>query len=706
MKAGRTQSKSPVSLAKPHKSIFRGTPNLHRLLIIILIAIFYGNTLTLDYALDDRMIILENKYLIQGGWDGLKSIFTKDSFSGYFGEDKANIVAGGRYRPMSQLTFMIEFQLLGQKIKRQLGDISQYETLHSTDSEKYFTRSALPVVSHFFNVLYFILLCLFIYEVLRKIFPACSGNKWFQSLPFIATVFFALHPIHTEAVANIKGRDEIFAMLGAMMALWCSLKYVEKRQWYFLLISLLAIMFGVFSKENAITFLAVVPIALFFYPNNQKKKIDYWLTILPVLMGSIFFILVRSHVLGGMLPEDTTHNILNNPYVDSTKAQELATVLLTWGIYLKLLVFPHPLTHDYYPKQIAITDFSNPLVWCIGLFCLAVIVYALLRLKKKSVISFGILFFVVTFSITSNLLFNLGTFMNERFVFIPSLGFTLIIGYWLYRLSIVKATQWRWVAPVLLTVAGLLYGGKTFARNLVWKNDFTLFLTDVKTSSNSIKCNISAGGSCLQIWEKTHKESDKAKAYKYLQKALQLDDHALNAHLLLGELLFYDNNPEGAYQAYSNAAAIDPQNQVATENVKKMQLINEDNTLKPIRQLLDEGHAQEALQQIEAYLSQHPESLIAQNLRGNVYGRGFGQLDKAIDIFEEIIAKDPHFANAWENMGIAYALKGEFDRAVSCLNTALQNAPDDENILQNLYLVYLNAGNQAKAEEIKQKIKP
>ena len=82
--------------------------NLHRLIISLLAMLCYANTLTLHYALDDRMVILESKYTIQGGWEGVKGIFTEDTFTGYFGSDHS-IVAGGRYRPMSQLSYLIEF---------------------------------------------------------------------------------------------------------------------------------------------------------------------------------------------------------------------------------------------------------------------------------------------------------------------------------------------------------------------------------------------------------------------------------------------------------------------------------------------------------------------------------------------------------------------------------------------------------------------
>lgn len=681
--------------------------NLHRLILIILIAICYGNTLTLQYALDDRMVILESKHTIDGGWDSVKSIFTEDTFSGYFGNNKS-IVTGGRYRPMSQLTFLIEFQLFGKHIREQIGDTSNFDNLHDAKNEQYFNDSFLPVVNHLFNIIYFTLLCLLIYQVLQKIFHKFNGEKWYQSLPFIAVLLFALHPIHTEAVANVKGRDEIFAMLGATAALWCSLKYVDKHQWWYLLLSLLAFTFGLFSKENTVTYLAVIPLSLYYYDVSGKKKADYFWTLLPAIIGSVFFVIVRSHVLGSFMPEEGSVNILNNPFLRSSKAQEIATVLITWGIYLRLLFFPHPLTHDYYPNQIAITDFSNPLVWIILLGCIALVLYSIMNLKKKSVIAYAIAFFVITFSITSNLLFNVGTFMNERFVFVASLGFTLIIGYWLYLLSISKSAILQKVSLGAFALLSILYGIKTFTRNFAWKDDFTLFLTDVKTSDNSIKCNISAGGSYLQMWKADHKERNKQMAYKHLNKALQLDNHALNAYLLLGELEFLNDHINESFTAYYNAVQIDPNSRIAVENLQKLAMRKEDEQLKGVSNLLDAGiqqrdirKIQEAYIQINQYLDENPESIIGKNIKGNIVGRGFGQLDASIGIYEEIIAKDPNFASAWENMGIAYALKRNFTKAEECLLHALSIVPDNENVKHNLYSMYLDMGDETKAEAVK-----
>lgn len=684
--------------------------NLHRLIIAILAVLCYGNTLTLHYALDDRMVILESKYTIKGGWDSVKSIFTEDTFTGYFGSDHS-IVAGGRYRPMSQLTYMIEFQLFGKKIREQIGDLDDYYNLHNPANEQLFYDTLLPFVNHLMNLLYFTLLCLLLYEVLARIFPQYSGidsqrseasaPKWFQSLPFIATLLFAMHPIHTEVVANVKGRDEIFAMLGAFAALWASLKYVDSRKWYWLIVSLLAFTFGIFSKENTITFLAVVPLAIYYLQSDKKRSIDYLITLIPLVIGSAFFLYVRAKALGSMMQPDMTSNILNNPYVHSTRAQQIATTLITWGIYLKLLFFPHPLTHDYYPHQIAITDFSNPLVWLLLIGCIALVGYGIWKLKKKTVPAFAILYFIITFSITSNLLFNVGTFMNERFVFMASAGFTLLVGWWLYLLATAPAPALQKTAVGVGAVVCLLFGIKTFTRNFTWMDDFTLFLTDVKTSDNSIKCNISAGGSCLQIWKKSHKERDKRDAYKYLDKALKLDSHALNAYLLLSELAYLDERTDLALQAAQNAVLIDPENPQAQNLLTAASQSQKAHELDPVNELLNQGKVDEAWREVNKILEKEPDNIVAKNVKGNVLGRGYGQLDEAIKIFKEIVDEHPDFSSAWENMGIAYALKKDFTNAERCLLKALELSPDNDNIKLNLYYMYLDKGDEKEAAKYK-----
>jgi len=60
--------------------------------------------------------------------------------------------------------------------------------------------------------------------------PPKKGVPFYFSIPFIATMLFAGHPIHTEVVANIKGRDEIMSLLFSLLALFAAVKYVKTQK--------------------------------------------------------------------------------------------------------------------------------------------------------------------------------------------------------------------------------------------------------------------------------------------------------------------------------------------------------------------------------------------------------------------------------------------------------------------------------------------
>ena len=661
-------------------------PEKLRLLILILaIVVAYADTLTLHYASDDRMIIFENDYTLKG-FKGIPEVMTKDAFTGFFG-DSQTLVAGGRYRPLSQITFIIEYELFGGSIRDKVG-------FHQCPkNEQLFSDSILPVMQHGGNLILFILLCLSIYAVLKKLFPKFENEKWYFSVPFLATLLFALHPLHTEAVANIKGRDEIMSMLGAILALYASLRFVSDRKWWWLLLSFAAMLFGIFSKENAITFLAVVPLSLYFV-DVPKKRGDYLLTLLPLVVASGLFLAARTHALGGMMNQSTSDLILNNPFIHSTKAQTIATVILTWGIYLRLMIFPHPLTHDYYPHQIEITNFSNPAVLFITALIIGLIIFAIKTLKQKNVVSYGILFFIITFSITSNLLFNVGTFMNERFLFTSLLGFTLIVAFLVQKLQKTKVSGKVMTVSVILLC--LLYGGRTAARNLVWYDDIKLFTTDVKTSKNSIKCNVSAGGSYLKLYDRTGKKKYLKLAEEHLLQAFKLGCNTAESYSLLGKLYFLKEDYDRARQCYEIILATDPTDQLAANNLKLTKEVMRQNGAERVSKLLEENKVEEALTLANQLIEQNPTSAQLYNLLARIYGEKKGNIDIAISYLNKAIELDPNFVSAYENLGIAYATKGDFKKALELLNKALELDPENEHVKNNIAMLYSNMGEVHK----------
>ena len=166
----------------------------HWLLLIVFSFGFllYVNTFQNQYAVDDTIIITSNRFA-QAGFEGISDILTTDAFEGHFGERGKTLVAGGRYRPLSIVSFAIEIGLWGKN--------------H-------------PQRSHLINAILYGLLGIVSLLFLRLILPSNRKKPWYVALPFWITMLYLAHPIHTEAIANIKGRDELMGMLFSMLALY------------------------------------------------------------------------------------------------------------------------------------------------------------------------------------------------------------------------------------------------------------------------------------------------------------------------------------------------------------------------------------------------------------------------------------------------------------------------------------------------------
>jgi len=292
------------------------------------------------------------------------------------------------------------------------------------------------------------------------------------------------------------------------------------------------------SKENALTFLAVVPLSLYFFKETSIKKIIA--TLIPLIIASVAYLVIRYQVIGYFLSPDGREitDIMNNPFYGLSVGEKMATVFYTLGVYIKLLFFPHPLTHDYYPYQVPILNWGDwraiiPLIGYTGLGILAI-----WGLRKKSILSYGILFYLATLSIVSNVPFTVGTFMNERFVFIPSIGFCLIIA-WLLK---DKIPQWlkqsSLTAPLTMGILGIILAGfswKTLDRVPDWKNRLSLNLSGATASPNSARANCFLGTAIFE--EEYRKETDRKKQEILIEEVAYFIDRALQIHPTYGSAL-------------------------------------------------------------------------------------------------------------------------------------------------------------------------
>lgn len=522
--------------------------NILRMQALVVFAfafLIYANTIGNKYAVDDTIVITKNTLTTQG-LKGIPKIMTTDAFYGFFGEGY-KLVEGGRYRPLSIVTFAIEYEFLGFN----------------------------PHFSHAVNVVLFALISVMVFFLIAELLqtPAPASFRW--NVPFIAALLFAAHPIHTEVVANIKGRDEIMGMLGALLTLYTAVLFVKRENALYLALALISFVFALFSKENALTYFAVVPLTFYFFTKADIKK--YLIVCIPMLLIAVVYVMMRREFTGLELGQRSPE-ILNNPFsdprnnaVDVAASKKYATVALSFWEYLRLLFIPHPLTHDYYYNQVPVTDWNNPKAILSLLINLSLIGFALVAARSKNVIAYAILYYFLTMSIVSNIAFTVGVIMNERFLFLASFGFCLIVAVLLVKITNYAGRKTFADAdilnPRLLTavMVVILAAGsvKTYTRNLDWKDDFTLFKKDAQNSPNSAKIHNALGGEYLTQADKQTDPKIKMEyvknAEKVLARALKIYPDYMNALLLMGNAKYKlnDSLPEAQYY-YKRTLAMKP----------------------------------------------------------------------------------------------------------------------------------------------------
>jgi tetratricopeptide (TPR) repeat protein len=712
--------------------------------LILFLASFlvYANTIGHGYAVDDFIIIQENAY-VKEGLSGIGKIMTSDAFEGHYGERGKNLVAGGRYRPLSIVTFAIEYQLMG---------------------------GLNPQVSHFINVLFFALSVLAVFLVLKKLIPPKKGAV-FVSVAFAASLLYALHPIHTEAVANIKGRDEIMGFGFAILSFWYLLKFKDENKNAHLVLSVLFYGLALFSKENAITFLAVMPFGLYIL--KKESIIDSLKPIIPhVALAGVFLFLRHTYAGSG----EGIFELMNNPFLFSSGSEKYGTILLTYLEYGRLLIFPKVLSHDYYPFQVpvtSLTDFRAILSLVLVLGILGGFLYLAIK-KKFPVVAFGLGYFLFTFSVGSNLFFQIGTNMNERFLYMPSLGFAILLAWAVLHFSerypMGKAGKAPLSFVLILILISLGYSAKTFDRNQDWKNNLTLFEADVQNSPNSAKVHLSYANSLVKYvteninQPKPVKDSVLNIAISNLYRAVEIYPDTTvvvngkpryvsyaDAWACMGDAYYLKERFDSAEIAYLNAhKARDKhfnafvglsltmlnteQYHRAVYYLRSVLTVASDNHLHWAR--LGNAYFQLGLQwkqqnenlamtgadsaqyysalSIEAY--QQAASLFQEGNADYLYeiGRNYARLrddfPAAIDYFKQSLAFNPNLVPAREDLGICLMLSGQFVEAETQFQALLNKDPNYTNARLNLGYTQLEAafkklesGDQAGAQSYAQK---
>ncbi len=655
------------------------------LILILLAAGVYLNSLGNQYALDDYGLILENQDT-KGGVANVGKILSTSYRSGMLGGDVT------LYRPLSKVMFAIEWSMSENN----------------------------PFIGHFFNVLLFTLSVVLLFKMLRRYM---NGQL---VVPFLASVLFAVHPIHTEVVANIKGRDDILCFLFFVVTALYIHRYIFSKQTKHLVFAGVSYFLCMLSKESAITFVAIFPLMIYFFiPESkealqQKSLIDNppigisgslrrkmelqyklrWLIGTPqrsVYFATagvvLLFLVIRLLVLGihASSPVPVVDNYIAG--IDGFIGQRIAAIAIA-GIYAIKLFVPYELVCDASIAQMPEFGMAS---WQ---FLVALVIYgggivfAILKFRSKHIVSFAVLYFLITFSVVSNIPFILGTNYGERLLYTPSLGVCIILAWAIHRIFFAEETKAESLnsffkvnlKPIAVVgIIALIYSGITVMRNPVWYDNLSLYGTDMQISEKSCKLHYFYANHITQDEELKPYPVGSPEYNQIMDTAMIEFRNAMNLYPGYGDAIqklaemYYDKKQiDSAEYYYKLAVKTSPAMAMYRSNYGRL-LFNENRLVEAEYQLQNAVHLNaqypEAYNNLAAVYGtwgmKYRNLAVTRPDSATAYVAKSNQLfNKSLQNSLNAIASNPNFRAAYLSTSTTYQMLGDTQKAQEYANAA------------------------------------
>jgi tetratricopeptide (TPR) repeat protein len=354
-----------------------------------------------------------------------------------------NRMTTGLYRPLTTLTFLFNYAILGEGMNA---------------AGYHWVNFAL----HALNIALAYLLAL-----------TLLGDRM---LAAAAAALWSVHPVLTESVTNMVGRSDLLAGFGVLAGLLCHIyagRSSTRRAGWLAALSVAAAI-GLFSKESAIVLLAAMALYDMAFPGWRSRAAGYAAAGISVAL----FFAVRQSVLS-KLPSGEIP-FADNPLTAADFWTSRFTAVKVIGKYLALLVWPAHLSCDYSYNQIPLSTWSDWPTWAAVAACLALAAAGVFCYRRRPLLTFLIGLFFAALAPTANIAILIGTIMAERFLYLPALAFAIAVVLLVRRLPGRSAA----VTVVLICVA---YSSATFARNFDWHDEVSLWRSAAAAAPASFK---------------------------------------------------------------------------------------------------------------------------------------------------------------------------------------------------------------------------
>ena len=577
--------------------------------------------------LDDEEYLIENPLIKDFSIHTISKMF-------YAGTDR-ELFWMGNYHPLTMLSLNINYQMLSN------GDFDEEGALKNP-----FVFQLTNVLLHILNT---VLVFLLIYLLFRNF-----------SIALITALFFGIHPLHVESVTWISERKDVLYAAFFLSSLIFYINYIEKRNLKNFILSFCFFLLSALSKGQAVS-LGVTLVAIDYLKN--RNLLDFKLIaekLLFIATGIVFGIIA--------LTAQKEYESLHGDF------DVLIRVLITsWGFlqYFLKLIFPVNLSAFYpYPANRMI-----PAYYASGLVLIGLAIFAFIYFYKRSRgITFALAFYCINILLLLQFIPVGNALMAERYVYVSSIGFFLLIGL-LYQKLIDRKKISKNILIGIFAVCTVNWGYLTFERTLIWKDSLTLW-NDVLEKQPGAAFAWSGKSSAYDtLAEKFKKEKNYKKYAEYKLHVISDVSKAIELNYLPGYYL-------------RGVAKLEYGEALNDSSYIRSAITDFDTAIK-----IDTDYFRASSNRIYKYKFFEIFTKRAASFEA------LGDFEKALSDYNSALEAAPGNYDLYINRGVIKSDMGDFEAALVDFDRAVQNLPNNVSAFSNRALANAKLGNLQPALE-------
>jgi len=433
-----------------------------------------------------------------------------------------------------------------------------------------------------------------------------------KSIAAVAAILFALHPIHSQAVAWITAGAHPLLTLFFLLSLFFYLRARRTHSIRHWILSLAFFALSTMFKESALSLTFVVIGLELLLPDSygdSRQPGHPFAGIRRILIHSSGFLIIsllylldRYRGLGFLSWEHP----LNKDVAPFDVIFTIPSVILSYFVHL---LFPFRLSLIYSVDFVRVGTSPPFLISTLILGVLAVILFWLWKFlstlqDKTAVNAFvlaGLLFWIPLLPVLNLKAFHPEYLLQDRYAYLPSVGFCVGIGlFWILLLRKIKSS-WRQMGMTAALAVVLLAG--TAQGNIIWHDSVALWGRAEANRPLSWDIHYNLGLALLEHKRFAESErelmeaarlapanpavmnnlglaqvnlSEMDRAIQSFERAIQLDPRLAEAYNNLGTLQFRMNNLLAAEKTFRTALVVDPRSKEALYNLARLQMTRGD----------------------------------------------------------------------------------------------------------------------------------